>query len=158
MQEIKVYVVDRGRKNLSLRYIDPVSGRWVEKSAKTSDPDNALKAAGKWEDELRDGRYKPKSKTTWAEFRERYETEAVAEMKDTSDLKVSGVFDAVEHLATRFARVTRGPDWRTENSLAGRKGHVPERRQDDCENHPPIEFDDPRSSCRSQSGAELGEG
>ena len=34
--EIKVCVLNRGRKNLYLRYVDPMTGKPVEKSAETS--------------------------------------------------------------------------------------------------------------------------
>jgi hypothetical protein len=37
----------------------------------------AEKAASKWEDELRDGRYQPPSRISWEEFRERYESEVL---------------------------------------------------------------------------------
>ena len=58
--ELKVHVVNRGRAFLYLRYVDPLTGRPVERSAKTGDPEAALKEAGKWEDELRECRYKPR--------------------------------------------------------------------------------------------------
>ena len=34
--EIKVYVINKGRKYLYLRYIDPLTGKPIEKSAKTA--------------------------------------------------------------------------------------------------------------------------
>src|SRR5260370_20492897 len=96
--EIKVIVIDRGCKWLYLRYIDPMTGRSVEKSAKTSNKKEATKAAGKWEDELRDGRYKSPLRVTWAEFRERYEQEVLPGLAESTDLKVAGVFEAVERI------------------------------------------------------------
>jgi integrase len=75
--EIKVYVVDRGRKNLYLRYVDPLTSKPVEKSAKTSKRSQATKAAGAWEDELRNGRYQKPGKMAWDAFREYYSANAL---------------------------------------------------------------------------------
>ena len=58
-EEIKVTVCKYpDRPNLVLRYIDPLTGKQKTKSAGTSDEGEAIKAAGKWEDELRTGRYR----------------------------------------------------------------------------------------------------
>lgn len=74
MDEINVIVVDRKRKNLYLRYLDPDTGRPVEKSARTKIKAEAIKAAGKWQAELREGRYQKPSQMTWEAFREYYAT------------------------------------------------------------------------------------
>jgi hypothetical protein len=95
-ESIKVHVVDYGRKSLYLRYTDPHTGKQIAKSAKTSNRKEATKAAGKWEDELRAGRYKPASKITWAEFRQRYEDEVLPAKAANTDLKVRGVFNVIE--------------------------------------------------------------
>lgn len=97
-ESIKVHVVDYGRKSLYLRYTDPHTGKQIAKSARTSNRNEATKAAGKWEDELRDGRYKPASKITWAEFRRRYEDEVLPGLAENTDLKTGGVFNAVERI------------------------------------------------------------
>jgi len=98
--EIKVHVASYGQgRNLCLRYRDPRTGKAVVKSAGTTNRKAAQKEAGKWEEELRTGKYKPASKVTWTEFRARYETEYVAvEMKLSSAARVSAVFDAVERI------------------------------------------------------------
>lgn len=98
--EIKVHVTSYGEgRNLCLRYRDPKTGKAIVKTAGTTNRKDAQKEAGKWEDELRNGKYKPASKVTWAEFRVRYETEYVAtEMKDSTADIVSGIFDAVERI------------------------------------------------------------
>ncbi len=64
LEEIRVHVLDKNRKNLYLRYVDPITGKDVTKSAKTKNLKEARKAAGKWESELRAGRYKSASKVT----------------------------------------------------------------------------------------------
>jgi integrase len=79
-----------------MRYVDPFSGRQVQRTAGTADQKQALKAAAKWEDDLHNGRYKAASRVTWEEFREKYETEVLSGLAKTTDAKVTGVFDAVE--------------------------------------------------------------
>lgn len=77
MDEIKVHVVNKGRKYLYMRYLCPLTGRETTKSTGTNDADTATKAAGKWEAELREGRYQKPSKMTWEAFREYYTTHAM---------------------------------------------------------------------------------
>lgn len=82
---IKVHVVKYGnRPNLVMRYIDPLTGKQVAKSAKTSRRRDAERAAAKWEAELREGRYHKPSRLTWAEFRQRYESEKMATLAPKS--------------------------------------------------------------------------
>lgn len=110
MQEIKVHVVDRGRKYLYLRYVDPVTGKAIEKSSKSTTQKDAAKAAGKWEDELREGRYKAPSKVTWADFRTQYGDEVLPGLADNTDGKVAAVFEAVERIINpeKLAALTAG--------------------------------------------------
>jgi integrase len=95
-EQIKVHVVDYGRSNLYMRYTDPLTGKHVTRSTGTRKRKDADKAAGKWESELREGRYKPTSKVTWDEFRERYETEGVSGLADTTARKVTSALNMVE--------------------------------------------------------------
>ena len=74
MEEINVIVIDRGRKNLYLRYTDPLTEKSVEKSAGTASRRRAQKLAGEWQQEVLAGRLTDKKRLTWAEFRESYET------------------------------------------------------------------------------------
>jgi integrase len=78
-----------------LRYIDRTTGKQIHKSAETSNRKDAGKAAGKWEAELRGGVVQP-SKVTWAEFREKYESEVLTSLAWTTDLKAQGRLNAVE--------------------------------------------------------------
>ena len=103
--DIRVHVISFGRKNLYMRYVDPVSGKQVTKSTGTSHQTAALKVAAKWEAELEAGRYKPPSKLTWAEFRERYEAEALPGLAEGTWSKVWTTFDSVEQHAP-VARMT----------------------------------------------------
>ena len=83
-EEVKVYVIDKGRTNLYLRYTDPLNGKVHEKSAKTREKKAATKAAGAWEDKLRSGRYQKPSRMTWEAFREHYATHALPALAETS--------------------------------------------------------------------------
>jgi integrase len=77
--EIHVYVVqEKDRTNLTMRYVDPVTGRQVKRSAGTSNRKEAERRAAVWQDELVTGRYSRPSKISWEEFRERYEAERLA--------------------------------------------------------------------------------
>jgi integrase len=58
----------------------------------------AERVAAKWEAELREGRYHDPSRITWEEFRRRYEDEVLSGLKDTTFLKVAGVFNAIERI------------------------------------------------------------
>lgn len=98
MSEIKVTVSNYGRKYLYMRYKDPLTGAVVAKSTKTANMKEAVKVAAKWEAELQEGRYKPASKVTWTEFRERYENEVLPSLAPATALKAAGVFNAVEEL------------------------------------------------------------
>lgn len=100
-KQITVYVIQYpGEKSLSMRYMDPVTGKYRRKSAKTSNPKKAEREAAKWQDELRKGKFKPAEDLTWEEFRERFEDQAVAR-------KSSGYFSAFHAAFRRFEESTQ---------------------------------------------------
>ena len=107
-ESIKVHVIDRGRSSLYLRYVDPVSGRPVEKSAKTSNVKAATKAAGQWEDELRSGRYQRPSRVTWESFVESYRRDALAALASYSAVTYEATLNVFETTCNpqRLAEVT----------------------------------------------------
>lgn len=90
-EEIKVHVAEYGHgRNLMMRYRDPITGRHVARSAGTRVLREAERAAAKWEAELREGRYKAPCRMTWADFRERYETEVIPGLAEsTGDRRAS---------------------------------------------------------------------
>ena len=99
--QIKVYVVDYGRECLYMRYKSPVTGKYVTRSTEVpTDGPKARKAAesvaSKWEAELQEGRYKAPSKVSWAEFRERYESEILPGLAENTASKVAATFNAIE--------------------------------------------------------------
>ena len=93
-------VVSYGKgRNLCLRYYDPQTGKAVVKTAGTTSRKEAQKEAGKWEDDLRNGRYKPASNTIWHDFRVRYELEHIdIEMKDSTAANDASILDAIERI------------------------------------------------------------
>jgi integrase len=97
-ESFKVHVINRGRKFLYLRFVDPLTRKTIEESSKCTTLTEARKAAGVREKELREGKYKPRSKMTWQEFRKRYDDEVLAGLADTTDAKNSGVLNSVEEV------------------------------------------------------------
>src|SRR5690349_2328115 len=96
MDDIKVHVVDYGRACLYMRYVCPLTGKQISRTTKTANRKEAHKAAGAWEKELREGKYKPRSKITWADFRDEYESLAFPDLAEASQKKFTSVFDMVE--------------------------------------------------------------
>ena len=94
--EINVIVVNRGRKYLYLRYTDPVTGQDIEKSARTSSKREATKLAGEWQAELRAGKGGVKSRLSWADFREDFECNYLAELSPAYQTNVSSTFNVIE--------------------------------------------------------------
>eukprot|EP00913_Durusdinium_trenchii_P019521 g18351.t1 len=108
--DIKVHVCTRkGRKNLALRYIDPITGKKTERSAGTSRRREAERAAAVWEDELRNGRYQAPSRILWSDFRERYESHLQATVCDATVGCFCRVFNVFERIVDpeRLASVGR---------------------------------------------------
>ncbi len=105
MAEIKVKVVEFGdRKHYQMQYVDPVTRKkktrstGVVKTSLKKDRTEAERVAAKWEAELREGRYCDPSKTTWAQFRERYEDEALTGLANQTDVKAQIVLNLVERI------------------------------------------------------------
>jgi integrase len=95
--EIRVHVVKYpGRKNLVMRYLDPVTGKQVTKSAESARRKDAERSAAKWEAELREGRYQKPSRMTWQEFRERYTREKLAVLADKTLEAADAAFNHLE--------------------------------------------------------------
>lgn len=86
MEDIKVLITKReGRRFWQAYYIDPISGKQKFRSTGTTSKRDADKFAGKWEDELRTGRFKAPSKITWEEFTDRFALEySVGLAKETA--------------------------------------------------------------------------
>ena len=95
--EINVVVVRYGdRKYLMMRYKDPVTGKQIARSTGTTSRKQAERAAAKWEAELREGRYAPKSNITWEAFRDRIEEEVLPSLADNTDNLYRTTFNSIE--------------------------------------------------------------
>ena len=108
-EEIRVSVASYGSgRALMLTYKDPTTGKKVAKTSGTTDRGEAIKAAGKWEDELRSGRYQAPSRLTWAEFRRRYEAEKLAAGPESTATAYRVALDHLERIIDpdRLAKLT----------------------------------------------------
>src|SRR5262245_47840361 len=104
MSEISVKVTKfADRKFLLMYYDDPITGRRVTRSTRQTTDAAARTAAGKWEAELREGRYKPKSNVTWAEFREQFLHDHLRDAPDRTFSAYQTCLNAVE----TFCKVNR---------------------------------------------------
>src|SRR6185295_2172703 len=86
MDDVKVYVINKGRKNLYLRYTDPLTGKSEERSAKTTKRTEALKQAGNGQEALEPARYQKRNRMTWEIFREHYATHALPALAASSSV------------------------------------------------------------------------
>ena len=100
---ITVSVVKFGdRPHYQMQYRDPMTGK--KKTASTGvmatgrerDRKAAEKAANKWEDDLRAGRYQPPIRISWEEFRERYENEVLPSLASKTVKMLGTVFNLIE--------------------------------------------------------------
>ena len=97
MEEIAVKVKSVGpHRCLAMYYIDPVSGRRVVKTTGSNDNGEAERVAGDWEKQLRSGLYQAPSKTTWQQFRERYENEHLATLAPGTQVTAAVSLDLIE--------------------------------------------------------------
>ena len=97
--EIRVTVVQYpDRRCLMMRYVDPVTGKQNARSTGTRIRRDAERVAAKWEQELQQGRYRPKRNITWEEFRERYETEKLASLASSTQKTAATAMNHLERL------------------------------------------------------------
>ncbi|WP_425399981.1 tyrosine-type recombinase/integrase [Aeoliella sp.] len=97
--EIKVYVIDKGRKYWYMKYTNPLDGSEESKSTKCSDYNNALKAAAKWEADLQEGRYERSSRMSWERFISHYTENALGDLAAATSY---GYLLALEKFSDRF--------------------------------------------------------
>lgn len=98
-KRITVYVLQqKDRPYLKLEYVDPDTGERKSKSAKTADPKEAEGKRADWEYELNHGLHQDPSKMAWERFREIYEEEKLASVREATCKKAGYVFDSFEEL------------------------------------------------------------
>lgn len=114
-ERIKVSVVEFGdRRHYMMQWRDPMTRRKrtrttkVERTGRAKDRKEAERVAAKFEAELREGRYHEPLRVTWAEFRERYETEVLPGLAKRTDDRVAVVFNWVQEVLkpSRLADLT----------------------------------------------------
>ncbi|MCH9654136.1 MAG: site-specific integrase [Planctomycetes bacterium] len=99
MAVVKVIVIKRSNSNnYYARWTDPVSMREKRKSTKTNIKRDAERFADRLEKELNEGAYFEIPKTTWKDFRQRFETEVVPGFTDRTAQKVTTAFNHVENI------------------------------------------------------------
>lgn len=113
MDEIKVGVIKR-RGKFYLRYFDTNEGRYVERATKATKRSDAEREAGKWQAELREGRYAKQSKMTWQTFREFYRENALAALADRS----LGCYESTLNVLEKACRPQKLADVTTARVLA----------------------------------------
>lgn len=97
--DIKVIVVKRpDRRFYSMRYDDPITGESVSRSTKSVKRRDAERQAAQWEKELREGKYHRPDRTTWEEFRQRYEDEKLSALSLNTSEATSAAFNHLEKI------------------------------------------------------------
>src|SRR5688572_16971114 len=84
------------RKNLTLQWRDPVTGKEKSKTAGTPNRAEAEARAKDLEYELNHGLHREPSKMPWGEFRQLFENEKLAGHRDATQAKVGYIFDRFE--------------------------------------------------------------
>jgi integrase len=98
-EEIRVTVVSVGQgRPLSLRWIDPGTGRPKFKSSKTRKRKEAERAAEKLERDLREGKLATNSRMPWQDFVVRFSEQVLPGRAPKTGLIVASVFNAVDRL------------------------------------------------------------
>jgi integrase len=96
---VTVYVLrPKDRTTLQLQWVDPDTGARKSKSARTDDDEKAEKARGDLEYQLNHGLYQESSKLDWQRFRELFETEDLAGLRDRTREKYNCVLDVFEQI------------------------------------------------------------
>jgi integrase len=125
-----------GSKRFVMRFLNPETGRWEQRSTGTSNKKEAQRIAGELRNELAQGRHRRDSGICWAEFRERFESEHLSGLKDMTVKKYDTVLDLVEvilkpsklreltadHISQFVAKVRN--DDRAESTVASYVAHL----------------------------------
>lgn len=93
-------VFRQGRGVFVLRWRDPETGAWKERSARTSGKKDADKLAAQLEADLQQGRYVAPSKVLWKDFRLAFESEKLPSLAPRSRNSYRSALNHVEILAS----------------------------------------------------------
>jgi len=86
----------KGRPCYQAQWTDPESGRKKTRSTGERTKRAALKFAAKLEADIREGRFRERRRVKWADFRDRYEIEAVSSKREKTQLKIAGTLNLLE--------------------------------------------------------------
>jgi integrase len=96
-KRIRVWVQRfKDRPTLMLQWIDPDTGKRKSKSAETADEAKAEDARADLESDLNNGRYQEASRMSWERFRELFEEEYVAPLRENTRLNYAYALDHFE--------------------------------------------------------------
>jgi integrase len=96
---IHVYVLYRRRRPFPLlQWVDPETGKRKTVSAGTADPKGVEEARAEREYELNHGRYVEPSRISWEEFRDLFEKEYAAGLRQRTQEKFTTVLDVFEQI------------------------------------------------------------
>lgn len=96
--DVRVKVVFRyGRGAFVIRWRDPETGAWKEKSAGTKAKKDAEKLAAQLEADLQQGRYVAPSKVTWADFRLSFESDKLPSLARRTSNSYQSALNHVEN-------------------------------------------------------------
>ena len=103
---VRVHVVQYPDcRNLTLRWVDPDTGKTKRKAASTSKRKDAEREAAQLEADIESGRAQQTGGNLSREqFRERYELEVVPGLAEKTGLKIGGVFNTVESILPGVAK------------------------------------------------------
>lgn len=121
---ITVYVMDRGRKYLYLRYVDPIDGKSHEKSARTSNMKAAQRAAGEWQAELAAGGITGPGAIKWDHFRHSLTESYLVHYSDSYAGNVEGSLNVVEELMSPDTLSRINEKWLSRFHLLAKKRGV----------------------------------
>ena len=88
----------KGSNAYYLRWSDPLTGKRMAKSAGTTSKREGERAAAVLEQELREGKYAPKSTTTWRDFTWRYTDQVLPSLAPKTRSHVGTVFNTIERI------------------------------------------------------------
>ena len=95
--EFNIWLTKRSvDSNWVIRYVDPESGRTLQKTTGTKNKKEAERQLGELRADLINNRYQPTSNIAWADFRRRYEDEVLPSLALKTSLKTATVFKKVE--------------------------------------------------------------
>jgi len=90
----------KDREHLVLQWLDPDTGKRKSRSAGTSDPDKAEDARTDLESDLNNGRYSDAGKMAWETFRELFEAEYLAPLRENTRRNSRDTLDLFERMCS----------------------------------------------------------